>query len=183
MRLIKWIFCGTFPCFLGFLDYFFSKCPWRQATPAALKGVDDPSPSDVIWLIHSKVLIFKVFAGLLLFPICLFWHEYVCSSVSYLNSWSSGFKLFLQFGPHQGLANRQWTSRSCCICITNSWDSFCFCSLWFQNQAFDFSDPINFPKWDADVQVSKLTRLETILFLVNSIIKVLYVESKMYLHW
>jgi len=37
----------------------------------------DPSPSDVIWLTHSKVLIFKVSAGLLLFPICLFWHEYI----------------------------------------------------------------------------------------------------------
>ena len=43
-----------------------------EATPAASKGSDDPSPSDVIWLTHSKVLIFKVSAGLLLFPICLF---------------------------------------------------------------------------------------------------------------
>ena len=148
MRLIKWIFCGTFPCFLGFLDYFFFKCAWRQATPAALKGVDDPSPSDVIWLIHSKVLIFKVFAGLLLFPICLFWHEYVCSSVSYLNSWSSGFKLFLQFGPHQGLANRQWTSRSCCICITNSWVPFCFVPIDSKTSplATIILDPISFAK-------------------------------------
>ena len=89
----------------------------REATPAAMKGRDDPSPADVICLTHSKVLIFKVSAGLLLFPICLFWHEYVCSSVSYPNSSSSGFQLFLQFGSHQGLANQH--------CPAWSWNYVC----------------------------------------------------------
>jgi len=31
----------------------------REATPAASKDRDDPSPADAIWLTHSKVLIFK----------------------------------------------------------------------------------------------------------------------------